>query len=90
MSCPTRIALYPPMTPRIAPFCVPICVPSRRAIADVGSGSGRGGQAHGHSVETLVSTYVGALDGDETVANERIGAVLGTATISLQALTRGT
>jgi len=31
----------------------------------------------GHSVETLVSTYVGALDGDETVANERIDAVLG-------------
>jgi integrase len=30
----------------------------------------------GHSVETLVSTYVGALDGDETVANERIEAVL--------------
>lgn len=32
----------------------------------------------GHSVETLVSTYVGALDGDERVANERIDAVLGT------------
>lgn len=31
----------------------------------------------GHSVETLVSTYVGALDGDEAVANERIDAVLG-------------
>ena len=31
----------------------------------------------GHSVETLVSTYVGALDGDETMANERIDAVLG-------------
>jgi integrase len=30
----------------------------------------------GHSVETLVSTYVGALDGDETLANERIEAVL--------------
>jgi len=30
----------------------------------------------GHSVETLVSTYVGALDGDEAVANERIDAVL--------------
>jgi integrase len=26
----------------------------------------------GHSVETLVSTYVGALDGDEAMANERI------------------
>ncbi len=31
----------------------------------------------GHSVETLVSTYVGALDGDETVANQRIDTVLG-------------
>jgi integrase len=30
----------------------------------------------GHSVETLVSTYVGALTDDETVANERIEAVL--------------
>lgn len=30
----------------------------------------------GHSVETLVSTYVGALDGDESVANERIDRVL--------------
>jgi integrase len=30
----------------------------------------------GHSVETLVSTYVGALDGDEQIANERIDAVL--------------
>lgn len=30
----------------------------------------------GHSVETLVSTYVGALDGDEAVANDRIEAVL--------------
>lgn len=33
----------------------------------------------GHSVETLVSTYVGALDGDEAVANDRIDAVLGAA-----------
>lgn len=30
----------------------------------------------GHSVETLVSTYVGALKGDEAVANARIDAVL--------------
>lgn len=30
----------------------------------------------GHSVETLVSTYIGALTGDETVANERIDAVM--------------
>ncbi|MBI2709358.1 MAG: site-specific integrase [Actinobacteria bacterium] len=30
----------------------------------------------GHSVETLVSTYVGALDGDEQLANERIEAAL--------------
>ena len=30
----------------------------------------------GHSVETLVSTYVGALDGDVEVANERLDAVL--------------
>lgn len=30
----------------------------------------------GHSVETLVSTYVGALTGDEQLANERIDAAL--------------
>jgi len=30
----------------------------------------------GHSVETLVSTYVGALQGDEALANTRIEAVL--------------
>jgi integrase len=30
-----------------------------------------------HSVETLVATYVGALDGDEQLANERIECVLG-------------
>lgn len=30
----------------------------------------------GHSVETLVSTYVGALEGDEALANERIEAAL--------------
>ena len=31
----------------------------------------------GHSVETLVSTYVGVLEGDEALANQRIDAVLG-------------
>lgn len=30
----------------------------------------------GHTVETLVSTYVGALTGDETLTNERIAAAL--------------
>ena len=30
----------------------------------------------GHSVDTLVSVYVGALDGDEQLANDRIEAVL--------------
>lgn len=30
----------------------------------------------GHSVETLVSTYVGVLDGDEETANQRIDAIL--------------
>lgn len=30
----------------------------------------------GHSVETLVSTYVGALHGDEALANERIETAL--------------
>ncbi|MGH9137100.1 MAG: tyrosine-type recombinase/integrase, partial [Acidimicrobiales bacterium] len=39
----------------------------------------------GHSVETLVSTYVGALDGDETVANKRIDAVLGRKKVTLPA-----
>jgi len=32
----------------------------------------------GHSVETLVSTYVGAMDGDDTEANTLIDAVLAT------------
>ena len=31
----------------------------------------------GHNVQTLVSTYVGALDGDEAIGNERIEAALG-------------
>lgn len=30
----------------------------------------------GHSVETLVSTSVGDLDGEEAIANERIDAAL--------------
>lgn len=30
----------------------------------------------GHSVETLVSTYVGALEGDESIANDRIDTLL--------------
>jgi integrase len=30
----------------------------------------------GHSVETLVSTYVGALEGDRAIANQRIDSVL--------------
>jgi integrase len=30
----------------------------------------------GHTVDTLVTTYVGALTGDETITNDRIGAVL--------------
>jgi integrase len=43
----------------------------------------------GHSVETLVSTYVGALDGDEAVANKRIDAVLGSKRVTLPAPTGG-
>jgi hypothetical protein len=31
----------------------------------------------GRSVETLVGTYVGALDGDDTAANELIDSALG-------------
>ena len=31
----------------------------------------------GHSVETLVSTYVGALDDEEQVGNQRIDSILG-------------
>jgi hypothetical protein len=34
----------------------------------------------GHSVETLVSTYVGALTGDEMLANDRIDAALADST----------
>jgi integrase len=42
----------------------------------------------GHSVETLVSTYVGALDGDEAVANKRIDAVLGRKRVTLPAASK--
>lgn len=35
----------------------------------------------GHSVETLVSTYVGALEADEAIANERIDAALEVASV---------
>ena len=31
----------------------------------------------GHSVETLVSTYVGALDDEEHIANRRVDTILG-------------
>jgi hypothetical protein len=31
----------------------------------------------GHSVETLVSTYVGALDDEEQVGKQRIDAIIG-------------
>ncbi len=31
----------------------------------------------GHSVETLVSTYVGALDDEEHIANQRVDTILG-------------
>ena len=31
----------------------------------------------GHSVETLVSTYVGALDDEEHIANQRVNTILG-------------
>jgi integrase len=31
----------------------------------------------GHSVETLVSTYIGAMDGDDTEANSHIDEALG-------------
>jgi hypothetical protein len=33
----------------------------------------------GHSVETLVSTYVGALTGDEQIANQRVDDALAAA-----------
>src|SRR5262245_23156905 len=32
----------------------------------------------GHSVETLVSTYIGAMEGDDTEANALLDVVLGT------------
>lgn len=31
----------------------------------------------GHGVETLVSTYVGALDDEEHVGNQRVDSILG-------------
>ncbi len=44
----------------------PARLPSARAIRRLG-----------HSVETLVSTYVGALDDEEHVANQRVDTILG-------------
>ncbi|MFN3217903.1 MAG: tyrosine-type recombinase/integrase [Acidimicrobiales bacterium] len=38
----------------------------------------------GHSVETLVTTYVGAIEGDERLANDRIDAALGATSIPAQ------
>lgn len=38
-------------------------------------------QRLGHSVDTLVSTYVGALTGDDTLANQRIDEALRAATV---------
>ncbi|MEO7556547.1 MAG: tyrosine-type recombinase/integrase [Acidimicrobiales bacterium] len=43
---------------------------------------GEAAKRMGHSVETLVSTYVGALESDESVANDRIDAVLRAKTVS--------
>ena len=31
----------------------------------------------GHSVQTLVSTYIGALDNEEQTANQKIDTILG-------------
>jgi integrase len=36
----------------------------------------------GHSVETLVAVYVGALDGDEEIGNQRIEAVLAQSSVA--------
>ncbi len=36
----------------------------------------------GHSVETLVSTYVGALDDEEHVGNQRVDSILGWASLA--------
>lgn len=43
----------------------------------------------GHSVDTLVSTYVGALDDEEVLANARIEAVLANASTTTRALASG-
>lgn len=44
----------------------------------------------GHSVETLVSTYVGAVNGGDAIANERIDAILaGSSSTSLTGRTIG-
>jgi integrase len=42
-----------------------------------GVGFGETARRLGHSVETLVSTYVGVLDDEEQVANERVEMMLG-------------
>jgi hypothetical protein len=52
------------------------------AVRPVGAGGagvplGEVARRLGRSVETLVGTYVGALDGDDTAANELIDSALG-------------
>ena len=45
-------------------------------LASRGVSLGEAAKRLGHRVETLVTTYVGAIEGDETVANARIEAAL--------------
>ena len=45
--------------------------PSRNRIAQLAH------QSAGHSIETLVFTYAGALDDEEHIANQRVDTILG-------------
>ena len=52
---------------------------TRKAVASatsIGVPLGKVARRLGHSVETLVSTYVGAMDADEELGNTRIDSIL--------------
>lgn len=68
-----RVAL---LTPVFRDFVCTTAVMLRPRRLNAGLPLGEVARRLGHSVETLVSTYVGALDGDEELGNRRIEAVL--------------
>ena len=56
--------------------CLRLSARGSHGVAPCWRAPGRRAKRMGHSVDTLVSTYVGALEGDEQIANERIELLL--------------